>query len=214
MAVTGLAEMPLTKVQVRTAERVAAIQRLFGTADGIGADVHGVDAKAVASNAAVEQGHGDRVRLLAGGARQAEDAQWAQAAQFAQTLARQGHQGVEGLRVAEEPGFRDDHRFNQRLLFLVRLLQPQPVVIQVPGFQGRTAQAQGALDHWRADRSHVQADAILQKAKEPLFATHASPSPLAASSGGNNNWRTSALSKSCTPIRCSKPWASSRTGPR
>ncbi|MNI42673.1 hypothetical protein D3C73_969740 [compost metagenome] len=114
------------------------------------------------------------------------------------------------LPVAEEPGFRDDHRFDKRLLLICRLLQAQPIVVKILGVDRDTALLQGTLDHGRADRFDIQADALLQKAEKPLLA-HADTCPDCC---GNSSSRTVSDSKSSTSIRCSRPLASWRTGPR
>ena len=200
----GFAEMPLAKGQFAAAERVAPIQRLLGLGHRIGADIDAIDTEGLRRDPAIEQCHGDGIGLFTGRARQAEDAQRPGTGQFGHALVGQVHQRGKGFGVTEEPGFGDDDRLDQGLLLGRGLLQAQPVIVQVGGLQGNAALAQGPLDHRRPDRLHVQADAFLQEAEEPLPG-HVGTCPASL---GYNSWRTVAGSRSSTRIRCTSPCAS------
>ena len=163
----------------------------------------------------IKQGHGNRIRLFAGGARQAQNAQGMQAAGVGQTLAGQTAQCGKRFGIPKKPGLGHDHRFDQRLLLIVGTDQALPVVIVVGHVQRQTALAHGTLDNRQAHGRDVQPYALLQKIVKALVVTHASPSALASSRlGGNSSAHTAGLNRSSTWIHCSKPWASSRTGPR
>ncbi|VVN11676.1 hypothetical protein PS631_03899 [Pseudomonas fluorescens] len=210
MALTGSAEMPLAKGHITATKGIAPVQRLASTGDRVGADVQPIDTERGGAHAAVEQRHGNRIRLFAGRARQAEDAQRPHTGQFGQALVREAGQRGKRLGITEKPGFRDDHRLDQRLLFSRRLLQQQPVIVQVVGCQRSTALTQGTLDHGHSDRLDIQADALLQESKKLLF-DHAG---TCAGASGNSKRRTSSLSNWSISMRCNMPWASWRTGPR
>ncbi|MNN35710.1 hypothetical protein D3C81_1495690 [compost metagenome] len=162
-------EVALAKTQFAATESVAPVDGLHGLGHRTGADVHAVDQERPWRDAGVEQGHGQRIGFLAGRAWQAEQTQRARPGQFGQAFVRQAGQGGEGFGVTEEPGFRDDHRLDQRLLLICGLLQAQPVITQVRGVHGHATLAQRALDHGRPHRLHVQADALAQEAEETLF---------------------------------------------
>ncbi|MNE70550.1 hypothetical protein D3C80_1663470 [compost metagenome] len=172
--------MPLAKRQLIAPKCIAAIDRMLGLGHRVGADVDAIDAESAGVQPGVEQGHGQRIRLFSGRTRQAEQPQWTRARQLRQALVGKTGQGGEGVGVTEEPGFRNDDRLDQRLLLGRRLLQTQPVIVQVSGVHRNAALAQGTLDHGRAHRLHVQADAFLQKAEElPLVdvASHVATAP-------------------------------------
>ncbi|MNF89208.1 hypothetical protein D3C84_717230 [compost metagenome] len=135
VAVVAFVKMPLAKLKVRAAKGIAPIQPLLGPVDRQGTDVHAIDPERVPGNAGVKQGHGDGVRLFTGGARQAEDTQRPRPGQLGQTFAGKARQRRERFWISKEPGLRNNHRFDKRLLLRCRLLQAQPVVIQVVGTQ-------------------------------------------------------------------------------
>ncbi|MNE17937.1 hypothetical protein D3C80_1109380 [compost metagenome] len=197
-------EVTLAKAQVAATEGIAPVHGLPGLGDGTGADVHAVDQERPRRNAGIEQGHGQRIGFLTGRARQAEQAQRARPGQLGQALVRQAGQGGERFGVTEEPGFRDDDRFDQRLLLIHRLLQVQPVIIQVGGVHGHATLAQSTLDHGRAHRFHVQADAFAQEAEKMLFVHVGIP----VGSSAYSNSCTASGSRSLTSMRCNKPCSS------
>ncbi|MNN42570.1 hypothetical protein D3C81_1567620 [compost metagenome] len=164
----------------------------------------------------IEQGHGNRIGFFAGGTWQAENAQSTHIVQFAKAIARQLAQRGKGFRVTEKPRFRNDHRFDQRLLFVSRALQQSPILIGMRRLRECRALAYGAFDDRRPYRRHIEADAFLEKVEKTLIAAHACASSCAGLSGGSGNSkvRTASSSKSLTRTHCTNPWASSRTGPR
>ncbi|MNF89735.1 hypothetical protein D3C84_722710 [compost metagenome] len=111
-------EMPVAKGDVLSAKRVLAVQRAPGFLHRQRADIHAFDLELVRLEPGIQQCHGNRVRLLARGARQAENPQGAHVVDLGQASARQFRQGGEGFRVTEKPGLGDDHRFDQRLLLV------------------------------------------------------------------------------------------------
>ncbi|MNC54738.1 hypothetical protein D3C75_1042330 [compost metagenome] len=113
----------------------------------------------------------------------------------------QAGQRSEGFGVTEEPGFRDDHRFDQRLLLICRLLQAQPVIVQVHRARSHATLAQRAFDHGRAHRLHVQANTLAQEAEETLFVHVGIP----VGSCVYSNACTVSGSRSLTSMRCSRP---------
>jgi len=210
VAVIILTEMPLAKPKFSAAERVAPVDALYALGHRDRADIDTVDTEIGRAHTRIEQGHGQRIWLLTGGARQAEQAQGPLAGQLGQALLGQPDQRGERVRITEEPGFRDDHRLDQRQLLIRRLLQANPVVTQIGGIQGDATLAQGPLHHRHTNRLDIQADTFLQEAEETLLAHGVTCSGAC----GNNSSRTRSVSRSSTSIRCSKPWASWRTGPK
>jgi len=203
-----LGEVAVAKLKVAAAKRVAAIHAALGTLHRQRADVHALHLELMRRQAGIEQGHGDRIGFFAGGTGQAEDAQRAQLVDLGQARLGQTGQGRKGFGVTEKPGLGHDHRFDQRLLFVVGVLQVLPVLIRRVGRDGLAALAHGAFDDGFAHRGHVQANAFLQEGKEARVVAHR------LGSAENSKARTSSVSSSLTPIHCIKPKASSRTGPR
>ncbi len=68
-------EMPLAKLDGLATKGILAVQRSLGPLHRQRADVQAVDLELMRRQAAIEQGHGDGIGLLAGGARQAQQAQ-------------------------------------------------------------------------------------------------------------------------------------------
>ena len=167
------------------------------------------------SKTGIKQRHRNRIRLFTGRARQAEDAQCATAADFCQALPGQAAQRGKGFGVTEKPGLGHDHRFDQRLLFILGAEQTLPVAIVVGHAQCHAALANGTLDNRRADRSHIQADALLQIIEKTLVKAHgATWAQVSASPSANNSADTAGLSRSSTLNHCNSPASSLRTGPR
>ncbi|MNG08391.1 hypothetical protein D3C84_917460 [compost metagenome] len=164
----------------------------------------------------IEQRHGDGIGFFTGGTRQAEDPQGAHIVEVGQAPGGQFRQRDEGFRIPEKPGFRDDHRFDQRLLLFLRTLQNMPILIGRQRLRRHAALAYRTLDDRRSHRSHVQTDAFLEEIEEPLVTAHGRSSSSAGSSGGdgNSSARTGSVNRSATRTHCSSPCASSRTGPR
>ncbi len=122
---------------------------------------------------------------------------------------------AEGFGVAEEPGLRDDHRFDQRLLLLGRMLQALPVLIGGSPGHGNDALAHGPLNDRGADGGHIQADALLEKIEKTLVVVHGVASRSSRFSGGAGNSSANGfIEQVIDPHPSSNPWASSRTGPR
>jgi len=209
-------EMPIAKLQILPAKRVLAVNSTARLVHRQRADVHAVDLELMRLQSGIKQGHGNRVGFFTGRARQAEDAQRAHVVQLGETLTGQFAQGGEGFRITEKPRFRNDHRFDQRLLFIPRALQQLPVFVGVGGLGQRGALAHGALDDRRAHRRDIEADAFLEEIEKALLIAHGCASSCAGSRGGSGNskLRTASSSKSLTRTHCSNPCASSRTGPR
>ncbi|MNI29881.1 hypothetical protein D3C73_837070 [compost metagenome] len=116
VAITLRREITVAIRDVLPAKGILAVQRASGLFHRERADVHAFDLELVRLEPGIQQRHGNRVRFFAGGARQAEYPQGAHVVDLGQPLARQFRQGGERFRVAEKPGFGDDHRFDQRLL--------------------------------------------------------------------------------------------------
>ena len=210
MAVLLRREMPLAIVQVLAAKRVLAVQRPPRFLHRQRADVHAIDLELMGLEPGIEQSHGNRIRLFAGGARQAEDAQRTHIVQLVQAFTRQFAQRGKGFRVTEKPRLGDDHRFNQRLLFIPRALQQMPIFVGVGSLRKCRALTHGALDDRRADRGDIKADAFLEEVEKTLIAAHGCASSCAGSSGGwgNSSVRTASSSKSLTRTHCTRPCAS------
>ena len=68
-------EVPIAKSKVAAAKRVLSVSGAAGVRQRAIADVDGVDVKAVRGKPCIEQRHRDRIRLFAGRARQAQDAE-------------------------------------------------------------------------------------------------------------------------------------------
>ncbi len=216
MAVLLGEKMPFAEIQFLATKRILAVQRTPRLLYRKRADVHAIDLELMRLQSGIEQGHGNRIGFLAGGARQAEDAQRAHVVQFLKPGARQFAQRGKGFRITEKPRLRHDHRFDQRLLFIPRALQQSPVIVAISRLRKRGALTHGALDDRRADRRYIETDALFEKVEKPLIAAHACASSCAGSRGGSGNSkaRTESSSKSWTRTHCTSPWASSRTGPR
>ena len=162
-------EVALTKICWLASKGVFAIQRVLRTLHRKRTDIQGVDLELVCSKAGIEQCHGNRIRLFAGRTRQTQDTQRASAADFRQALPGQAPQGGKGFGVTEEPGLGHDHRFDQGLLFILGTEQALPVAIVISHAQCNAALAYGTFDNRRADRCHIQADALLQIVKKTLI---------------------------------------------
>lgn len=64
------------------------------------------------------------------------------------------------IRDSEKPGLGDDHRLDQRLLFVAAALQVLPVRIGRQTIQGQAALAHGTLDDGLSYRGNVEADTL------------------------------------------------------
>jgi hypothetical protein len=117
LARSGRAEVAVAEGQVVAAEGIRAIGRALAQRDHARADVDAVDAEAVRRHTGVQQRDGHRVRFLAGGTRQAQQAQLAARRVGDQFRARHARERLESAGVAEEPGLRHHDGLDELLQF-------------------------------------------------------------------------------------------------
>ncbi|MCY1215400.1 hypothetical protein D9M72_272430 [compost metagenome] len=202
-------EIAVAEIQRAAAEGVGAVLALARARQRTGADVDGVDAKACRRHAGIEQGHGDRIGLFAGGAGQAQHAQRARAVGKG-ALGGEAAQRQQRLAMPEEPGLGHHHRLDQRLELAGGAVQQVPVRLRIRRLHHLAALAHRAFHRAAADGIGVQADAGLEQGLDVRGSAHAGSPDVSANSIA---WISSG-SRASMRTHCTRPRASWRTGPR
>ena len=126
------------------------------------ADVHAVHAEHSGRHAGGEQGHGHRVRLLAGAAWHAKDSQRPGTSARPPVVRHEMAQAAKRLHVPEKPRFGNDQQFHKLLELLFVRLQEGDVASGVLQTKAGNALVQCMLDVCGADGTGIQADATQQ----------------------------------------------------
>src|SRR5207244_914550 len=176
-------------------------------------DIGRIDREGSGWNAAVEQAHGDRVRLFArraGNAQHAEDALWPGPGGLGCDPAADE---AERLYVAEEPGLRNDDLLHQGLEVLGGMLETFRERGAIRHATGRHLGLDRALDRAQTDRSRVHADAAREQRPDSRERRHGSrrnPSESASRQAGSTN--DSGLRSRTTPPSVISPWRMASAG--
>ena len=180
-------QMARAESEVAPAERLPPVSTLPRTRERTATDVDGVDRERCGRKAAVEEGDRDRVRLLAGRARNAQHPE-----RSSRPRPGRGPAGekAERLLVAEEPGLRNDDLLDQRLQLLGGSLEAIRERSRIIVTTGRHPRFDRELERTQSDRGPVETDASREQrldARERPHGRGRDPSENASSHAGSTS---------------------------